>query len=114
MAEPSIETGEPAQQDDAAMIPDMPVLETDETPVVRDAVERVEAVAAEIKSIISRATAPGAVPSAQAPEQGGANSVAPDMVGDGGQEASDDVNNSDGTPRPTLAQKMRAWLGRPA
>ena len=114
MDEPSVETDDQARQDDEATTPDMPELETDETPAVRDAVERVEAVAAEIKSIVSRASAPSDTSGAERLEQGSGASVAPaDMVG-GAPEASDDTSNHpDDTPRPTLGQKMRAWLGRP-
>jgi 8-oxo-dGTP diphosphatase len=116
MAEPPSETDEPAQQDDEAVTPDTPELASEETPAVRDDVERVEAVAAEIKSIVSRATAPSDMSGAEAPEQGIIRaSVSPDTVASAGPETSDDANsNPDGTPRPTLAQKMRAWLGRPA
>lgn len=86
---------------------------------VQDAVDRVEAVAAEIKSMISEAR------SAPAPADTGAEETSTDHggvpdetaagtdVGDD-SDGSDDPSDPDGTPRRSLAQKMRAWLGRAA
>lgn len=78
-------------------------------PAARDDVDRVQAVATEIKSMISGAkSAPAA----------DVDAVAVDPVvqpsGDpAGEErdGSDDPNDPDGAPRRSLAQKMRAWLG---
>ncbi|WP_316213837.1 NUDIX hydrolase [Bradyrhizobium sp. SZCCHNR2032] len=81
-----------------------------------DDVDRVEAVAAEIKSMIPDVR-PSSRPSNDAidpgfPEQdrGSAGGQSDDGAGDD----SDDPRDPDDPPRPTLAQKMRAWLGRAA
>ncbi|WP_316160333.1 NUDIX hydrolase [Bradyrhizobium sp. SZCCHNRI20481] len=82
---------------------------------VPEDVERVEAVVAAIKSLVpdhpaTRGGAAGAVPTRET----GSSEPQPS---DADREAADDpVGNgtSAGEPRLTLAQKMRAWLGRAA
>jgi 8-oxo-dGTP diphosphatase len=77
-------------------------------------VERVEAVVAAIKSLVpdrsatigAAGAAPALETSSPVPERPNADSPAADGPVTGGA--------SEGEPRLTLAQKMRAWLGRAA
>ncbi len=84
-----------------------------------DDVDRVEAVAAEIKSMIadarssSEASTDAIDPALPEQDCGPAGEQSGDGSGDD-SDGSDDPRDPDDPPRPTLAQKMRAWLGRAA
>lgn len=78
-------------------------------PAARDDVDRVQAVATEIKSMISGAT-PASAPRAEAAAMEPATPPSDEFTDD----EPDDPNDPDGSPRRSLAQKMRAWLGRAA
>ena len=88
-------------------------------PAMLDDVDRVQAVAAEIKSMIPGAKSSSAPPAAgsnrDTVEQGSGfdASRSGSITGDD-PDGSDDPSDPDGSPRRSLAQKMRAWLGRAA
>ncbi|CCE08024.1 putative NUDIX hydrolase [Bradyrhizobium sp. STM 3843] len=88
-------------------------------PAMLDDVDRVQAVAAQIKSMIPAAKSSSVPPTAgsdhETVEEGsGSDAGRPGSVTGDDPDGSDDPSDPDGSPRRSLAQKMRAWLGRAA